>query len=449
MVTTTSDAGAGSLRQALMDASAPTTPTNYTIDFAIPGSGVHTIKPTSSLPVVPKNTTIAGWTQPSYAGSPLIEINGASAGTFRATNLYVEGLILAGGDGLFGVTIDGFAGDQVLVSGANTSIQGDRIGVGPYGEFAAGGDQAGISILNTGNVTIGGSQPGQGNLISGNHWGIYASNDYLLDIEGNAIGLDAAGTKAIGNGFVGIQFVGTHDSIIGGTAAGSANQVVVSQYGIYLTANAGGPYDYNDRILGNELGQTTKGLSLANTNYDLFLDFGTNGNTVAGNVFGPVIGNAGSVVLPVVRDVNPGNSYSGNTGFDASKQQVNVGVTSSYVPAKATGGHVYSFTATFKVTNAGPATATGITLEIDLSSDASFTVVGYDGSTTGSFDPSFVGSGGPHTYLVRFLGLASGQSGSITLNCVNKSGTLAGKLTGSVASDGIDVVTSDKTSSPF
>ena len=199
----------------------------------------------------------------------------------------------------------------------------------------------------------------------------------------------------------------------------------------------------------NTLGEDAAGGSLPNTQYDLFLDFVTDGNTIAGNTFGAVSGGTAASPLPVVRDVNPANTYANNVGFDASAHQVEVGVTSSYVPAKATGNRVYSFKATFTVTNHGPRVATGITLEIAVSPGASFNVVGYDPTTAGTFDPAFTGSGGPHTYLIRLNALAAGQSGSITLNCVNPGGTLAGQLGGSVASDGIDAVTSDKSTRPF
>src|SRR4051794_14336263 len=49
-VTNTADAGPGSLRQAILDSNAfgP----NEGIHFAIPGPGVHTIRPLSPLPVV-------------------------------------------------------------------------------------------------------------------------------------------------------------------------------------------------------------------------------------------------------------------------------------------------------------------------------------------------------------------------------------------------------------
>src|SRR6476469_5856180 len=55
-VTNTNDAGAGSFRQAIIDANANPNPTNPAdvdyILFNIPGTGVHTITPLSALPAV-------------------------------------------------------------------------------------------------------------------------------------------------------------------------------------------------------------------------------------------------------------------------------------------------------------------------------------------------------------------------------------------------------------
>ena len=50
-VTNTDDTGAGSLRQAILDANA--TPGVDTIAFNIPGAGVQTISPASQLPTAP------------------------------------------------------------------------------------------------------------------------------------------------------------------------------------------------------------------------------------------------------------------------------------------------------------------------------------------------------------------------------------------------------------
>src|SRR5258708_21726672 len=95
-VTNTSDSGTGSLRQAIMDANGAAGAD--TIAFSISGSGVHTISPSSALPDITDTVAIDGTTQPGYAGAPLIELNGASAGnvvglTFRQVlNSSVRGL---------------------------------------------------------------------------------------------------------------------------------------------------------------------------------------------------------------------------------------------------------------------------------------------------------------------------------------------------------------------
>src|SRR5262245_14272617 len=61
-VTSIADSGAGTLRQAILDANA--NPGADTIAFNITGSGVHTITPTSTLPDITGAVTIDGYTQP-------------------------------------------------------------------------------------------------------------------------------------------------------------------------------------------------------------------------------------------------------------------------------------------------------------------------------------------------------------------------------------------------
>ena len=48
-----------------------------TITFNIPGSGVQTINLLIALPTITDPVVIDATTQPGYAGSPLIELNGA------------------------------------------------------------------------------------------------------------------------------------------------------------------------------------------------------------------------------------------------------------------------------------------------------------------------------------------------------------------------------------
>ncbi len=79
-VTNTNDSGAGSFRQAILDANAGVTSVD-TIRFNIPGTGLHTIAALSGMPNISDPVVIDGTTQPGYAGVPLIELNGTGAGS--------------------------------------------------------------------------------------------------------------------------------------------------------------------------------------------------------------------------------------------------------------------------------------------------------------------------------------------------------------------------------
>ena len=78
-VSNTADSGAGSLRQAIIDAN--TLNGADTIDFNVGGGGLQTISPLSALPDVTDTVTIDATTQPGYvSGTPLIQIDGSLAG---------------------------------------------------------------------------------------------------------------------------------------------------------------------------------------------------------------------------------------------------------------------------------------------------------------------------------------------------------------------------------
>src|SRR5688572_716467 len=70
-VTNTQDSGAGSLRQAILDANANAGAD--VINFSI-GAGQQTIVLAAALPVITDPVTIDGTTQPGFAGAPLIEV---------------------------------------------------------------------------------------------------------------------------------------------------------------------------------------------------------------------------------------------------------------------------------------------------------------------------------------------------------------------------------------
>src|SRR5205085_8232721 len=66
-VTNTNDTGMGSLRQAILDANSMG---GGTINFTIPGGGVHTISPMTVLPTITQTVTIDGYSQPGSSPNP-------------------------------------------------------------------------------------------------------------------------------------------------------------------------------------------------------------------------------------------------------------------------------------------------------------------------------------------------------------------------------------------
>ena len=76
------------------------------------------------------------------------------------------------------------------------------------------------------NAQIGGSSAGQGNVISGNAWGVgLAVESSANKVQGNLIGTDKDGTDDLGNANEGISVQLSPNNDIGGTAAGEGNVI--------------------------------------------------------------------------------------------------------------------------------------------------------------------------------------------------------------------------------
>jgi len=132
--------------------------------------------------------------------------------------------------------------------GLNTVIQGNYIGTDSSGSVAVpngSGDPnwPGIYLEYSDDHTIGGPNPGEGNLVSGTPRGIViagAGPDGNV-VQGNLIGTDATGTNPIGNDGDGIRLVsGPLNNTIGVIDPGEGNIVAFNGGGgIVLTADAG------------------------------------------------------------------------------------------------------------------------------------------------------------------------------------------------------------------
>lgn len=127
------------------------------------------------------------------------------------------------------------SGNQVgiLIQSSGQTIHGNRIGTNPAGTGATGNGQ-GIWLLGSAHETqIGGTMPGQGNLISGNtDSGIHILSNNN-DVFGNFIGTNYTGTEAIAN-YTGIDIWGMGNAI-GGMDEGSGNLISGNDCGIALS----------------------------------------------------------------------------------------------------------------------------------------------------------------------------------------------------------------------
>jgi len=326
------------LREAINSANA-----GDTISFNIPGSGVRTINATNGFSIA-KAVTIDGTTQPSFAGSPLIEINGAGAGSsvnglnIQAQSVTVKGLIINRFSD-YGINFDSLGGG---------TVQGCYIGTNAAGT-AASANGGGIRI-NANGITIGGMTSAARNVISGNtESGVSVSGGSGTSILGNFIGLNAAGTLDIGNN-AGVSISGG-SATVGGTDPGSRNvisgngakfvfdvkpaQSIESGGGVIISGGTG------SQIVGNFIGPNAAGTSnIGNAEGVEITGTGaTNnvvqGNLIAGNGFdgvaisgasnnriGGTISGAGNTISSngggVAVSIGTGNAILGNSIFSNS-----------------------------------------------------------------------------------------------------------------------------------
>jgi hypothetical protein len=238
--------------------------TSNTINFSI-GSGVQTIAPAGSqLPPITVPVVINGTTQPGFAGTPLIVLDGVSAGAFS------RGLTINGGNSTVrGLVIHRFFYGIELSGGDQNTIAGNYFGLDATGTLARANTDTGILVESgSDNNVIGGTTVADRNVISGSPGnGLQVQTVSGILIQGNYIGTNAAGTAAIGNG-TGINLNipnatigGTSGVTPGGPCTGACNLVSGNVIGIGLGSGASGV-----QILGNLVGTNAAGTgALGNT----------------------------------------------------------------------------------------------------------------------------------------------------------------------------------------
>jgi hypothetical protein len=279
-VINTLDSGAGSLRQAIIDAN--TAAGADTIIFSIPGAGLHTIAPATNLPNITGNVIIDGYSQSGSSVNSLtlgdnavlqIELNGAAVSNGIALNFNAT---VTGGE-VKGLLVTKW-NNAILLNGAtNMTIDGNFLGTNAAGSAASSSTSNGNAffILNTatGN-TIGGAASSARNLISGNTTaGITLGNSGTANnvIQNNYIGTNAAGTAAVSN-FVGISFNGAGANTIRGNVISGNTSSSSFSAGIQLENTTN-----NILVVGNKIGTSADGLTAIPNMYGITLTDGFSG----------------------------------------------------------------------------------------------------------------------------------------------------------------------------
>jgi parallel beta-helix repeat protein len=282
VVLNVADSGAGSFRQALLDAEANGTSEPDTITFAIP-SGPFTISPLTAFPVVSQGVTIDGTSQPGYSGSPIVQLDGA------AIVASASGLQLSTDTVVKGLSITRFTGHGIdMTSASRVSVLGNWVGLDSLGNPAGNGGSGVYSgnVPSLAVIAIGGRGANEGNLLSGNaRYGLETYSDYSgLEVVSNLIGTNPIGTSSVGNMLGGVHILGgteIQDNVVAGN----------SGPGIYVNARFG-----YATISGNRVGLNALGGAMPNLGNGMTLVFGAleefqayrseslvQNNTVSGN----------------------------------------------------------------------------------------------------------------------------------------------------------------------
>ncbi len=302
-VTTTSDSGAGSLRQAILDANA--NPDFNFINFNIPGACPRVIALTSAdLPSIVNGVRIDGWTQPgSVSNNRSKGDNATRCIVLAGGNARRRGLNFQGSSDeqfwLQGLAFSGFkpgSNDGAalrIVGGTDNLVWGNQFGgtlSANAGSLVLLPSDTNIELTGPSKSTVGGDLPAQRNVIADALFNglLITSNTFLFvttastdnDIIDNLIGSYGLQITAAGNG-TGIRVETSGNTLRDNTIINSG------QDGIWMQAAGAHHNVLQDNRIGIRdticIGTFCFGGAAGNGRHGLFLDFGPHDNVMYNN----------------------------------------------------------------------------------------------------------------------------------------------------------------------
>ena len=275
--------GACTFRAAIQESNA-SVGSEDTIVFNLPATP-FSIAPTTDLPAITDPVDIDGTTQAGFVDVPIVEVRGDADATPKSIGLQLK----IGGCTVRGLVVNRFEFTQIrIVSGSKGStIVGNYIGTDITGSSPAGA-QVGIGIYAGDGHHIGGSTPGDRNVVGGNTTEILVNSPAgKTTIQGNFIGTDASGQTAVapsGGSGIDVSFAGP--AVIGGPGPGEGNVISGHTGGIGVNIFSdlvfSGP---GHAIVGNRIGTNVDGTNAVPNSVGIETEmYGLSSVQIAGNV---------------------------------------------------------------------------------------------------------------------------------------------------------------------
>jgi hypothetical protein len=300
-VTSTADSGAGTVRQAMLDANA--NPGPDTIAFNIVGGGVHTITLATLLPALTSPVTIDGYTQPGASA------NTKPVGQGLDTVLVIQVTGGAGIDPCFqvqtsdttikGLVINGCTTSIDLQSGSNDRVEGNFLGTDASGTQRLVGSGQEVTAGTVTGAFVGGPAPAARNIVTACGVAVSAPlSNTGVTIQGNLINLAAAGnttlTPACLSSTFPIVLAGSGAHVLGNALAGGSSGIFLNGSGHTVRGNFLG----TDATGTVALGFSQSAMDVAGTNHVIGGSAPGQGNVVAAADFyqGLLLGGSGHVV---------------------------------------------------------------------------------------------------------------------------------------------------------
>ena len=322
-------------------------------------------------------------------------------------------------------------GDGVVFGGSGSKLQGNFIGTDITGTLALGNN---TGVITRGNALIGGTVPEARNVISGN--GISGNVSLRSDgtaagaiVQGNYIGTDVTGTRALSESTGPGIFISGTNNLIGGLVPGAQNVISGNlagiQLGSFISAAQG------NLIQGNLIGLNALGTGpLPNTQGGIEV-FDAFNNTVGGTqteAANKIAFNGGPGVLLArgARTTVRGNSIFSNSGLGIDLDET--GVTPNDATDSDDGANnLQNFPVITSVMSLGSST----TIQGSLKSTPN-TTFQIDFYSSAALDPSGNGEG---AHFFNTTSITTDGNGDAAINVTFPASLGAGRVVTATATD--------------